>query len=188
MGKVASEQPELRVQDKGNISRYCKLSAYRFLAPFARQANLPRDMPIRDGEFSPFRPGLSAMIGPGARLADHLIITDHIVCLEDGAKLKMLKRHLASHHNMTPAEYRTKWKLAAAYPLVARNYADQRKSLALKIGLGRKPVEAGTAAKSAAEKPAAKRKLSIKFAHAEPASSSASPKHAARKKADAPAA
>ena len=144
MGKVASEQPELRVQDKGNISRYCKLSAYRFLAPFARQANLPRDMPIRDGEFSPFRPGLSAMIGPGARLADHLIITDHIVCLEDGAKLKMLKRHLASHHNMTPAEYRTKWKLAAAYPLVARNYADQRKSLALKIGLGRKPVEAGT--------------------------------------------
>ena len=101
-------------------------------------------MPIRDGEFSPFQPGLSAMIGPGARLADHLIITDHIVCLEDGAKLKMLKRHLASHHNMTPAEYRTKWKLAAAYPLVARNYADQRKSLALKIGLGRKPVEAGT--------------------------------------------
>ena len=144
MGKVASEQPELRVQDKGNISRYCKLSAYRFLAPFARQANLPRDMPIRDGEFSPFRPGLSAMIGPGARLADHLIITDHIVCLEDGAKLKMPKRHFASHHNMTPAEYRTKWKLAADYPLVARNYADQRKSLALKIGLGRKPVEAGT--------------------------------------------
>ena len=102
-------------------------------------------MPIRDGEFSPFRPGLSAMIGPGARLADHLIITDHIVCLEDGAKLKMLKRHLATHHNMTPAAYRAKWKLPADYPLVAPNYAAQRKSLALKIGLGRKPVEAGTA-------------------------------------------
>ena len=113
---------------------------------------------------------------------------DHIVCLEDGAKLKMLKRHLASHHNMTPAEYRTKWKLAANYPLVARNYADQRKSLALKIGLGRKPVEAGTAAKSAAEKPAAKRKLSVKFAEGEPASNPVPPKRAARKKTDAPAA
>jgi len=113
---------------------------------------------------------------------------DHIVCLEDGAKLKMLKRHLATHHNMTPAAYRAKWKLPADYPLVAPNYAAQRKSLALKIGLGRKPVEAGTAAKSAAEKPAAKRKLSVKFAEGEPASNPVPPKRAARKKADAPAA
>jgi len=64
---------------------------------------------------------------------------DYIVCLEDGMKLKMMKRHLMTHHNMTPAEYKAKWRLAADYSLVAPKYADQRKELALKIGLGRKP-------------------------------------------------
>jgi predicted transcriptional regulator len=62
-----------------------------------------------------------------------------IVCLEDGKKLKMLKRHLMTHYQMTPAEYRAKWGLPSDYPMVAPNYALQRKELALKIGLGRKP-------------------------------------------------
>lgn len=61
---------------------------------------------------------------------------DFIVCLEDGKKLKMLKRHLMTHYNMTPEEYRVKWGLPADYPMVAPNYAQQRKDLALKIGLG----------------------------------------------------
>jgi predicted transcriptional regulator len=61
---------------------------------------------------------------------------DHIVCLEDGKKLKMLKRHLMTHYQMTPDEYRAKWGLAADYPMVAPNYADQRRALAKKIGLG----------------------------------------------------
>lgn len=64
---------------------------------------------------------------------------DYIVCLEDGKKLKMLKRHLMTHYQMTPADYRAKWNLPADYPMVAPNYAQQRKELALKIGLGRKP-------------------------------------------------
>lgn len=63
---------------------------------------------------------------------------DYVVCLEDGKKMKMLKRHLQTHHQMTPAEYKAKWKLPADYPLVAPNYAEQRKGLALKIGLGKK--------------------------------------------------
>ena len=63
---------------------------------------------------------------------------DYIVCLEDGKKLKMLKRHLMTHYNMTPADYRAKWKLPADYPMVAPNYAEQRRSLAKKIGLGTK--------------------------------------------------
>jgi predicted transcriptional regulator len=63
---------------------------------------------------------------------------DYIVCLEDGKKLKMLKRHLMTHYQMTPDEYRTKWGLAADYPMVAPNYAEQRRSLAKKIGLGTK--------------------------------------------------
>ncbi|MFM7029366.1 MAG: MucR family transcriptional regulator [Chakrabartia sp.] len=64
---------------------------------------------------------------------------DYIVCLEDGKKLKMLKRHLMTHYGMTPDEYRTKWGLPRDYPMVAPNYAEQRRTLAVKIGLGRKP-------------------------------------------------
>lgn len=62
---------------------------------------------------------------------------DYIICLEDGKKLKMLKRHLMSHYGMTPDEYRAKWGLPKDYPMVAPNYAEQRRSLAMKIGLGR---------------------------------------------------
>ena len=63
---------------------------------------------------------------------------DYIVCLEDGKKLKMLKRHLMTHYNMTPDQYRQKWCLAADYPMVAPNYAEQRRTLAKSIGLGTK--------------------------------------------------
>ncbi|HQA17134.1 MAG TPA: MucR family transcriptional regulator [Novosphingobium sp.] len=64
---------------------------------------------------------------------------DYIVCLEDGKKLKMLKRHLMTHYNMTPEQYRARWNLPADYPMVAPNYAEKRRDLAKKIGLGRKP-------------------------------------------------
>ena len=62
---------------------------------------------------------------------------DFIVCLEDGKKLKMLKRHLRSTYNLTPDEYRAKWGLAPDYPMVAPKYAEQRSEFAKKIGLGR---------------------------------------------------
>lgn len=65
---------------------------------------------------------------------------DYIVCLEDGKKLKMLKRHLMTHYKMTPDDYRAKWGLPADYPMVAPNYADQRRMLAKKIGLGKSPT------------------------------------------------
>ena len=57
---------------------------------------------------------------------------------EDGKKLKMLKRHLMTHYQMTPEDYRAKWGLPADYPMVAPNYAEQRRNLAKKIGLGTK--------------------------------------------------
>jgi predicted transcriptional regulator len=63
---------------------------------------------------------------------------DYIVCLEDGKKLKMLKRHLMTHYQMTPDEYRQKWGLSADYPMVAPKYAEQRRTLAKSIGLGTK--------------------------------------------------
>ena len=65
------------------------------------------------------------------------VTPDYIICLEDGKKLKMLKRHLRSTYNMTPDEYRTKWGLPADYPMVAPNYAAQRSEFAKKIGLGK---------------------------------------------------
>ncbi len=67
------------------------------------------------------------------------VTPDHIVCLEDGKKLKMLKRHLRTAYGLTPEQYRAKWGLPADYPMVAPNYAAQRSAFAKKIGLGRKP-------------------------------------------------
>jgi len=67
------------------------------------------------------------------------ITPEYIICLEDGKKLKMLKRHLRTAYNMTPEEYRLKWGLPPDYPMVAPNYAEQRSVFAKKIGLGRKP-------------------------------------------------
>ena len=64
---------------------------------------------------------------------------DYIVCLEDGKKFKTLKRHLRSHYNMSPEEYREKWGLPGDYPMVAPNYAKKRSELARQSGLGRKP-------------------------------------------------
>ncbi len=64
---------------------------------------------------------------------------DYIVCLEDGKKLKMLKRYLRTNFDMTPEEYRARWNLPSDYPMVAPNYAEKRRDLAKKIGLGRKP-------------------------------------------------
>ena len=69
------------------------------------------------------------------------VTPDFIICLEDGKKLKMLKRHLRTTYNLTPEEYRAKWKLPLDYPMVAPNYAKQRSEFAKQIGLGRKPGE-----------------------------------------------
>ncbi|MFI8666820.1 MucR family transcriptional regulator [Qipengyuania sp. NPDC077410] len=64
---------------------------------------------------------------------------DYIICLEDGKKMKMLKRHLKTAYDMTPDEYRARWNLPSDYPMVAPSYAEKRRELAVKIGLGRKP-------------------------------------------------
>ena len=64
------------------------------------------------------------------------VTDDYIICLEDGKRLKMLKRYLRSHYDMTPDQYRTKWGLGSDYPMVAPNYAKQRSDFAKSIGLG----------------------------------------------------
>ncbi|MBI2720392.1 MAG: MucR family transcriptional regulator [Rhizobiales bacterium] len=66
------------------------------------------------------------------------VTAEYIVCLEDGKKFKSLKRHLRSHYNLSPEQYREKWNLAADYPMVAPNYAEARSNLAKRMGLGQR--------------------------------------------------
>ena len=66
------------------------------------------------------------------------VSSDYIVCLEDGKKFKSLKRHLRAHYDMSPDEYRVKWRLPKDYPMVAPNYAQARSALAKQMGLGQK--------------------------------------------------
>jgi len=73
--------------------------------------------------------------GPAVAIAES-VTDDHLICLEDGKKLKMLKRYLRSRYGLSPEEYRAKWGLPADYPMVAPNYAAQRSKLAKEIGLG----------------------------------------------------
>jgi predicted transcriptional regulator len=91
---------------------------------------------------------------------------EHIVCLEDGKKMKMLKRHLATDHAMTPADYRAKWKLPADYPMVAPAYAEKRRNLAVSIGLGRKGGRKKAVASAAPATPKVTRKPRSKKAPA----------------------
>jgi predicted transcriptional regulator len=94
--------------------------------------------------------GLSGVAGVGA-LTDRApavpikksLTPDYVICLEDGKKLKMLKRYLRSRYGLTPDQYRTKWGLPADYPMVASNYAARRSEFAKKIGLGRTAAPKG---------------------------------------------
>ena len=87
-------------------------------------------------------PGAAAAIEPGKPVPavpiKKSITPDYLVCLEDGKKLKMLKRHLKTAYGLSPEAYREKWGLPPDYPMVAPNYARQRSKLAKDIGLGRK--------------------------------------------------
>lgn len=107
---------------------------------------------------------------------------DYLVCLEDGKKLKMLKRHLMTQYQMTPSDYRAKWKLPADYPMVAPNYAAQRRKLAHEIGLGRKATPQASApaapAKAAAKPKAEAKPKAMPKPKAEP-KAKAAPKTAA---------
>lgn len=113
---------------------------------------------------------------------------DAIACLECGAKLKVLKRHLGSDHGLTPAEYRARWSLPASYPMVAPDYAARRKELALSIGLGRKPLGApaqvAEPVQDAPSKlaPARKAPVKRKAASGAPADEAAVKRQAPRKK------
>ena len=115
------------------------------------------------GRLASDEPAMPAELTPAVPIR-RSVTDDHIVCLECGRKLKMLKRHLTTDHGLTPQAYRAKWGLKPDYPMVAPTYSVKRQELAKKIGLGRKP-----AAKAAPEqKPKPKRRVKI-FAATRPA-------------------
>lgn len=109
--------------------------------------NVPiSDLPLLISSIHAALAGLGATPGEQAAAAQEPAVAikrsvrpDYVICLEDGKKLKMLKRHLMTHYQMTPDAYRAKWNLPADYPMVAPDYAEKRRTLAKKIGLGRKP-------------------------------------------------
>jgi hypothetical protein len=113
------------------------------------------DLPVLIGNvytalagLNPSQPGAEPLPEPAVSIRSS-IKNDHIVCLEDGKKLKMLKRHLMTRYSMTPDQYRQRWNLPADYPMVAPAYAEKRRELAKKIGLGRKPAPKRTRATKA---------------------------------------
>ena len=130
--------------DKPNVSELLELTTEIVSAHAGNNSVAPGDLPklIQDvyktlcavgtASTNPERPRPAVAVKKS-------ISPDYIVCLEDGKKLKMLKRHLKTAYNMTPDEYRKRWGLPVDYPMVAPNYAKHRSNLAKKIGLGTKP-------------------------------------------------
>ena len=130
--------------DKPNVSELLELTTEIVSAHTGNNIVAPGDLPqlIQDVYKTLSAVGTASATPERPRpavAAKKSISPDYIVCLEDGKKLKMLKRHLKTAYNMTPDEYRNRWGLPVDYPMVAPNYAKHRSNLAKKIGLGTKP-------------------------------------------------
>ncbi len=127
--------------ESGNDTSSLELVS-KIVSAFVSKNNLPPgELPhlIRTVHEALKRPDQAAAKPEPAVSIKQSVKPDYIVCLDDGKKLKMLKRHLRTAYNMTPAEYRKRWDLPRDYPMVAPNYSKQRSQLAKNIGLGRKP-------------------------------------------------
>ena len=130
--------------DKPNVSELLELTTEIVAAHACNNTITPADLPklIQDIYKTLVVVGTTSLAPERPRPAVAIkksVFPDYIVCLEDGKKLKMLKRHLKTAYNLTPEEYRKRWGLPIDYPMVAPNYAKHRSNLAKKIGLGTKP-------------------------------------------------
>ena len=140
-----SEQKELNLEhdDNGMTETLITLTADIVAAHVSNNSVAVSDLPLIISNVHEALAGLNGQVQeetppePAVPIKNS-IKRDYIVCLEDGKKLKMLKRHLNTHYDMTPEDYRAKWGLPADYPMVAPAYAEQRRQLAKDIGLGRK--------------------------------------------------
>ena len=138
------------MSDETNDDTLITLTADIVAAHVSNNSVAVNDLPQLINNIHGALAGLSGRSAPEAKLEPKVPIRssvkkDKIFCLEDGMGLKMLKRHLMTHYNMTPDEYRQKWGLNADYPMVAPNYAEQRRTLAKAIGLGTKRRKSGKA-------------------------------------------
>jgi len=135
------------MDDQGNDDTLITLTADIVAAHVSNNSVAVNDLPqlIKN-----IHGALSALTGAGAAAEARpeprvpirsSVKPDYIVCLEDGVRLKMLKRYLMTNYQMTPDDYRKRWGLAADYPMVAPNYAEQRRALAKSIGLGTKRIK-----------------------------------------------
>ena len=130
--------------DKPNVSELLEFTTEIVAAHACNNTIAPSELPqmIQDVYKTLVVVGTTPLVPERPRPAVAIkksIFPDYIVCLEDGKKLKMLKRHLKTAYNLTPDEYRKRWGLPTDYPMVAPNYAKHRSILAKKIGLGTKP-------------------------------------------------
>jgi len=130
--------------EKPNVSELLELTTEIVAAHACNNTITPGDLPqlIQDVYKTLAVVGTTPLVPERPRPAVAIkksVFPDYIVCLEDGKKLKMLKRHLKTAYNLTPEEYRKRWGLPIGYPMVAPNYAKHRSNLAKKIGLGTKP-------------------------------------------------
>ena len=138
------------MSDETNDDTLITLTADIVAAHVSNNSVAVNDLPQLINNIHGALAGLSGRSAPEAKPEPKVPIRssirpDYIVCLEDGKKLKMLKRHLMTHYQMTPDQYRQKWGLNSDYPMVAPNYAEQRRALAKAIGLGTKRRKTGKA-------------------------------------------
>ena len=138
------------MSDETNDDTLITLTADIVAAHVSNNSVAVNDLPQLINNIHGALAGLAGRSAPEAKLEPKVPIRssirpDYIVCLEDGKKLKMLKRHLMTHYQMTPDQYRQKWGLNSDYPMVAPNYAEQRRALAKAIGLGTKRRKTGKA-------------------------------------------
>ena len=138
------------MSDKTNDDTLITLTADIVAAHVSNNSVAVNDLPQLINNIHGALAGLAGKNAPEAKLEPKVPIRssirpDYIVCLEDGKRLKMLKRHLMTHYQMTPDQYRQKWGLNSDYPMVAPNYAEQRRMLAKAIGLGTKRRKTGKA-------------------------------------------
>jgi predicted transcriptional regulator len=134
----------MTMENDGNDEMLITLTADIVAAHVSNNSVAVSDLPLLINNVHGALSGLSGstVAAPPAEPAVPIRLSikkDYIVCLEDGKKLKMLKRHLMTHYGMTPDDYRAKWGLPGDYPMVAPAYAETRRILAKAIGLGRAP-------------------------------------------------
>ena len=138
------------MSDEANDDTLITLTADIVAAHVSNNSVAVNDLPQLINNIHGALASLAGRSAPEAKLDPKVPIRssikpDYIVCLEDGKRLKMLKRHLMTHYQMTPDQYRQKWGLNSDYPMVAPNYAEQRRTLAKAIGLGTKRRKSGKA-------------------------------------------